>query len=414
MRLLTLNVHTACLAAICSHSFYTGVRLALAVLTLRLTGAPAAVGVVMMSYALLPALLSPRIGRAADRHGVQRLLPLCLWLMVFCGLALWGLALNTALLVVAAALVGLGFNTFAVSIQKLIGSLPPAADRPDESAADRRKRNFGALATASSVSSFAGPLLAGWGLDHLPAGAVFGLLAVLPLLAWLISRAWALPGVAAGGGSAAVAGAAAPPASAGAAGAAQPPAARSPLLAPALWPLAVAIVMLTVAGDALAFLTPIIGGQQGLSATAVGGIVSAFAVGAFVVRLCSGFFIARVREQHYLSLTLPACAVWLLLYGQAASVLALAALSFVLGAWLGLAQPMTQSLLHRSVPEHRVGEALGTRLALVGAAQAASPLLLGLGVQRLDIASTLAVVSGLLVLAGVYVARAGRRDAADD
>lgn len=151
-RILTLNVHTACLAAICAHGFYTGVRLALTVLALKLTEAPATVGVVMMSYALLPAFFSPRIGRAADRHGVRPVLHLCLWLLVFSGVALWWLPHHTPTLVAVAALVGLGFNAFAVSIQKLIGGLPPSSERPDEPAADRRKRNFGTLATASSMS----------------------------------------------------------------------------------------------------------------------------------------------------------------------------------------------------------------------------------------------------------------------
>lgn len=181
---------------------------------------------------------------------------------------------------------------------------------------------------------------------------------------------------------------------------------RSPLLTRELWPLAVAIVMLTVAGDALGFLTPIIGKQHQLSSTAVGGIVSAFALGAFVIRLASGLFIAKLQEQKYLSLTLVACAVVLLAYAQVSSALALTTLSFVLGAWLGLAQPMTQSLLHRSVPEHRVGEALGTRLALVGTAQAASPLVFGFGVQTLGTAPTLALASLVLVVSGGYVARA--------
>ena len=58
----TLNVYRASLAAICTHSFYPGVRLALAVLSLKLTRAPATLGVNMMAYALLPALLSLVLG----------------------------------------------------------------------------------------------------------------------------------------------------------------------------------------------------------------------------------------------------------------------------------------------------------------------------------------------------------------
>lgn len=390
----TLNVYTACLAAICTHSFYTGLRLALAVMALKLTDAPARVGLIMMAYPLLPALLSPRIGRAVDRHGVRPMLHGCLGLLVCSGVALWWLPKHTAVLTAGAAVVGLGFNAFAVSIQKLIGGLPPTEKLREVPAAERRKRNFGTLATASSISSFAGPLLAGWALDHLPAGAAFGLLAVLPALAWALSLTWQI--------SAGTA-----PAAATVPTMAAPPQ-RSPLLARKLWPLAVAIVMLTVAGDALGFLTPIIGNQQGLSATSVGAIVSAFALGSFIVRLSSGLFIATLSEWKYLSLTLFASALVLLVYAQASSAFTLALLSFVLGVWLGLAQPMTQSLLHHAVPEHRVGEALGARLALVGSAQTASPLVFGFGAQALGTGPALALASLVLVASGIYVARAAK------
>ncbi|MBL8324249.1 MAG: hypothetical protein JNJ89_04745 [Rubrivivax sp.] len=148
---------------------------------------------------------------------------------------------------------------------------------------------------------------------------MFGLLAVLPLLVWLLSLCWQVPP-----GTARVSGAAA--AAAAGPGAAPTAHSRSPLLARELWPLTAAIVLM--------------------------------------------------------------------------------ALSFVLGAWLGLAQPMTQSLLHHSVPEHRVGEALGARLALVGTAQAASPLVFGFGAQMLGTGPTLALAGLVLVASGVYVARA--------
>jgi len=137
--------------------------------------------------------------------------------------------------------------------------------------------------------------------------------------------------------------------------------------------------------------------------------VSAFALGAFVIRLTSAWFIAKLPEWLYLGVTLLACAVIVLLYGQATSVAALMGLSFTAGAWLGLAQPMTQSLLHHSVPEHRVGEALGARLALVGGAQTAGPLVFGLGAQALGVAPTLAIAAAALAASGTYALRAGKR-----
>ncbi len=386
-----LTLYTTCLAAICAHSFYTGVRLALAVLVLRLTHSPAAVGVVMMAYALLPALLSPRIGRVIDRRGVRPVLLVALSVLASCGLALWSLPLHTTILTVGALFVGLGFNAFAVSIQKLIGGLPPSAAHTSLTPAQWRKRCFGTLATASSISSFVGPLLAGWGLDRWPAGSVFGLLSVLPALGCVLVLGWPRPqGAATAAQGAPMAQTAGP---------------RSPWLQRELWPLAVVIVMMTVAGDAAGFITPILGGQMGLSATAVGGVVSAFALGSFVIRLMSAGFIAKLPEWHYMSLALLGCATTLLLFAQATSALGLTMLSFTLGLWLGLAQPMTQTLLHQQVPEHRVGEALGARLALVGSAQTAGPLLMGLGAQAMGAGPTLMVTCLFLVAGGVTAAR---------
>lgn len=386
----------ACAVAVLSHSCFVGAKLALSVRVLALGHAPSSVGLVLMASALLPALLSAALGRAADRYGVRPLLLAGLGLQTAAALslALWPHGLG--LLVLAAALLGGGFNAFVVALQKLIGALPPTADLAALSVAEQRKRRFGTLATAASLSSFAGPLLAGGGLDRLSPAALFALLAGLPLCAAGLVLGWRLPE------PAAVATPAAPsphPASAG------PWRLRRPLmLGPELLPLAGTIVLLTLASDGLVALAPVMGQALGLSATAVGSVVSAYAVGAFAIRLASGLFIARVPEWRYLRLTLAASGLILLACAWASGAAMLVGLAFLLGAWLGLAQPMTQSLLHQAVPEHRVGEALGARLALVGAAQSAGPLLLGLGAQTLGWRGTLALTCALLLAGAVLVA----------
>jgi hypothetical protein len=63
-------------------------------------------------------------------------------------------------------------------------------------------------------------------------------------------------------------------------------------------PLALAIVMPTVAGDAPSFLTPIAGKQSGLSSTAVGALVSAFAAGSLLDRLPSRLFVRSCRSGN--------------------------------------------------------------------------------------------------------------------
>lgn len=392
--MLSLNIITACTAAFFSLAYFTGFKIALAVVTLRLTNSPSTVGVVMMGCAILPALLSSWVGRAVDRHGVRPVLNGALTLLVCGGLILWWLPHHTATLFVAAALIGLGFNAYAVGTQKMIGALPASAAQADMPAIERRKRNFGTLATGSSLSTFVGPLLAGVGLDHLPAAAVFGWLILLPMAAWFLTLHWNLP-----------------PPTPPSVQATQPAAGlphRSLVLAPELRPLMVCIAMVTMAADAMNFFSPVIGKLHGLSATQVGSVVSAFAVGSFLVRVASGWFIARLNEWRYLAATLLACAALLLLFSQAGSALSMMALGFLLGAWLGLAQPMTQSLMHQSVPEHRVGEALGARLALVGATQITSPLVFGLGAQHLGNTPTLVLACLVLLACGAYTLRASR------
>jgi MFS family permease len=386
-----LNIHTACLAAICAHSFYTAARLVLIVSGLQLTRAAVSVGVIMMAYALLPAILSPLIGRVADKRGSGLLVRFGLSLLIASGVAVQVLPEGASTLVVLSAAIGLAFNCFAVGIQKTIGDLPATSRQGDLQPAERRKLNFGTLATASSISAFAGPLLAGWGLDHFSFPSVLCMLAALPLAAWLMSWTWAFRRPAAGGS-------------------AKPQGAPGiPLMKTQLIPIFVMIAMLTVAGESFAFLTPMIGSTHSLSASTIGGILSAYAAGAFVIRLASGTFIARLPDWTYLTATLFAAAAILLLYSRVTTAMQLTVLSFVLGAWLGLAQPMTQSLLHRSVPEGRVGEVLGVRLAVVGAAQAASPLLLGFGVQAYGTGFALIGTSLALVIAGVFAARTAAR-----
>lgn len=397
--MLRLNIITACTAAFFSLAYFTGFKVALAVVTLRLTHSPSTVGVVMMASAVLPALLSSWVGRAVDRHGARPVLNGALTLLVCGGLILWWLPHHTATLFVAAALIGLGFNGYAVGTQKIIGALPASAAQADMPAHERRKRNFGTLATGSSLSTFVGPLLAGAGLDHLPAAAVFGWLILLPASAWVLALQWDLTPAPAQQVSVTPSTGARP--------------SRSPLLAPELRPLAVCIAMVTMAADAMNFFSPVIGKLHGLSATQVGSVVSAFAVGSFLVRVASSWFIARLNEWRYLAATLLACAALLLLFSQAGSALSMMALGFLLGAWLGLAQPMTQSLMHQSVPDHRVGEALGARLALVGATQIICPLVFGLGAQYLGITPTLALASLVLLACGVYTFRSVRRSSAD-
>jgi MFS family permease len=68
---------------------------------------------------------------------------------------------------------GFGFMLFQVAVQHATGDLGSPGDRA---------ANFGTLALGASVASFAGPLIAGFAIDHAGHRAAFGLLALLPLV----------------------------------------------------------------------------------------------------------------------------------------------------------------------------------------------------------------------------------------
>ncbi len=74
---------------------------------------------------------------------------------------------------------------------------------------------------------------------------------------------------------------------------------------------------------------------------------------------------------------LAGAAACYVLFPLAAAPLALAVLAYASGLFLGAGQPMSMSLLHRSAPAGRSGEAMGLRTVIVSVSQTALPLVFG-------------------------------------
>jgi MFS family permease len=129
--------------------------------------------------------------------------------------------------------------------------------------------------------------------------------------------------------------------------------------------------------DLHGFMVPLLGHERGLSASAIGSILGVFAVAAALVRLLIPLFAGRVREWALITGATAVAGAAFLLYPFSPSALVMGLCSFVIGAALGMVQPMVMSMLHQITPNDRQGEAVALRLMLVNMSSVAMPLLFG-------------------------------------
>jgi len=248
------------------------------------------------------------------------------------------------------------------------------------------KQVFSWLAMGPAVSNFIGPFAAGLLIDYAGAapGSIFGyraafaLLALLPLVTWLLVR-----------------------------GVQELP----PIHAPAdaakgrVWELLHDLTLrrlllvnwfLSSCWDVHTFVVPILGHERGLSASTIGTILGVFAIAAAAVRMAMPLVAQHLREWAVIAGAMGATAVLFAVYPLLHGAVAMGACSVLLGFVLGSVQPMIMSTLHQITPEHRHGEALGLRLMSINASSVMMPMLFG-------VASAYVGVAGLFWVVGAVV-----------
>jgi MFS family permease len=131
------------------------------------------------------------------------------------------------------------------------------------------------------------------------------------------------------------------------------------------------------AWDVYQFFIPIYGGSQGLSATAIGAIMSAFAVSIILVRLLLPFAVRRVGEAQLLTYAMFVASAAFCLFPLFHTAWPLAAVSFLLGIGCGCGQPLSMTMVFNATPRGRAGEATGMRITFNQATHTVIPLLFG-------------------------------------
>ncbi|MES2563569.1 MAG: MFS transporter, partial [Pseudomonadota bacterium] len=135
--------------------------------------------------------------------------------------------------------------------------------------------------------------------------------------------------------------------------------------------------IISSAWDAYQFFMPIYGHAQGLSATAIGTIMSAFAISIIVVRVFLPFVLRRAGEAQLLTYAMFVAAASFCLFPLFQGAWALAAVSFLLGVGCGCGQPLSMTLLYNATPTGRAGEAAGMRITVNQIGHFVIPLVFG-------------------------------------
>jgi len=339
-------------AQVSLHSSMTGLRVVGPLMLLQ-AGAPTAqVGVLLACFGIGPLLLAWRVGRLVDERGYRPPMALAL-----------ALALTASLMAVAAsfseshrlALLCLAAATGGAATQAGLIALQRTAARMASGSAGLRS-TFAWVGLAPSASNVTGPLAAGLLLDLVgPRGALLALVS-MPLLAWGIAHLARPP--------------AAPPA-----GERQAPGTLRGLLAnPQVRRMMVVDLLTAGAWDVHTFVVPVLGHARGLSATAIGAVLGLFAAGVVAVRVAIPWIAHRLSEPRALTISLLTSAAIFVVYPFGESAAFMGACGLLLGATLGVAQPMIMSSMHQAVPDGQRGGVLALRSIWVNLNSIAMPL----------------------------------------
>jgi MFS family permease len=359
-----------------------GAKMLVSLSALDIGATPFQVGLLAALFAAFPLVLAVYAGKTSDRIGVKK--PIAAGSVVLAGALLVPLVVGGLPgLMLCATLVGLGHIFFHVSIHNLIGAY---------GGGEARTRNFATFSLGASVSAFIGPSLAGFTIDFAgfhPTHWVLAGVALLPaaiILAYpkLVPPRTPHSKEAAAGGS-------------------------MEMLRSAGMRRTLIMSGVTLTGiELFTFYFPVYGRSIGLTASAIGMVMSSYAVAAFIVRMGMARAARSMGEIGVLTASLFIAGATYMLVPLVSHALLLGVVAFLLGLGLGCAQPLTILLTYNHAPAGRSGEALGMRLTVNKLTQIIVPVVFG------GIGSTFGLLpvfwaNGAFLLAGGVVSLAERR-----
>ncbi len=373
-----MTLYLLILTAFLTHIGFAGSRLAVPLTAVDQGAGPFVVGTIVALYAALPAVLALPVGRMADRIGYK--LPLLFGTSgIFIALLLPWFFHSVTTLYFAASLLGVSFMIFQLATQTLVGAI---------AGPEGRARNFSLLSLGYASANFSGPLIAGVLIDHLGHARTFLSLAVplIPAIALAALGSRWIPDVHT----------------------------KSKAIKGGLFELLrikplrntlIASGIVSSAWDVYQFFMPIYGRSLGMSATAIGSVLSAFAIAIILVRAVLPFFVRRVGEAQTLTCAMFVSCAAFCLFPLFGSAWPLAAVSFLLGVGCGVGQPLSMTLVYNASPPGRAGEAAGMRITVNQVAHFVIPLFFGAVGSAAGYAAVFLTNAGFLMAGGVISKR---------
>jgi predicted MFS family arabinose efflux permease len=337
--------------AVTAHVALGASRVTTALYALSLHASEFTVGSLIALFAVFPMFLAVPMGRTIDRIGIRKpMMAGCL--LASAGVISAALIQGLTVLYFSAVLIGTGFMAIFISAQHAVGALAPP---------DSRAASFSKLSLGFSVSSFAGPLIAGFVIDHSHYSVAFWVCGGFTLAAFLLAAGGALRQIAPHQG---------------------PHASRvggtlALLREPDLRRIYIVGILLAAAWDLFTFVTPIRGSQLGFSASVIGMILASFSAATFLVRLIMPYITRHFHEWQVLTGALAIATLCYALMPFMRQPLTMAAVAAGLGLALGTGQPNVLALLHQCAPSGRGAEAIGIRATIGNASSVMLPLAFG-------------------------------------
>jgi MFS family permease len=365
-----------------------------------------AVGLATAAYAIVPLVSAMWLGRVTGRlPSLRGMIALGALVMSLAGAALaWGS--SVPVIMIASALLGMGHLVFTIAGQAAIGRRAPA---------HMMDAAFGWFTAAFSVGQMAGPLLSGLILGDVPLAqaatggglddeisAALWLGAGISLLAVPVMFSLRVP--AERGPTPAADSRPEGPGPAGQPTAQEATALRILRVAGVPSHMLAALALLAVIDILTAFL-PLVGEAAGVSPLWVGILLATRGAGSVLSRIFLPLFTARWSRNTLVLAALLVSALTIGLVPVALEPIDALWLAVVLmavgGAFLGLGQPLTMTLIAQAVPADWRGAALGLRLVGNRLGQVVLPVVAGVVAAPLGPAGGVWFACAVLGLSGL-------------
>jgi MFS family permease len=344
---------------------------------------PAQIGLLVTAYAILPALLAIRIGQWIDRYGIRRLV----------SLGGFGLLISLILpivyphyltFIVSQLIIGISLTGQVVALQKRIGQVKGDIEK-----------NVAAFSLYGSMGAMLGPTFSSTLYDHYGFLICYLVNAMIMLIGMAVvfvvkKEEWDIPRLVA--------------------------AKTSTESRESIWRMlrhrdlrnAVIISGLMLSNkEIFSAYFPLLGQKLGISPTMIGVILSVMGAAAMIIRLSQSYLVHRFGRGTVLTTAMYMSGIIYLLTPTIPVLIILTVLIAMLGAGLGLGQPLSLSYAIQVSPPDRRGEVLGMRITFNRVSQLTIPLMFaGIG----GIAGIAAIFWGsgaLLILVG-YLTRTKR------